>query len=143
MPHVSSKKLEEKYFKQIYDQLISVVDTAGTARGSDTLLEEFLTETEKVMFAKRLAVVCMLHEGVSKTYISEILFLSPSTINRISLKYEIGAYPYLSKLLKDNAKTIWKILEEMIENGISKKLGKKRLAWFDEIERKHNRKIFK
>ena len=143
MPHISSKELDGQYFKNIYNQLISVFDTAGTKRKSDALLGELLTDTEKIMFAKRLAAVCMLYEGVSKSYISEILFLSPSTIDRISLRYESESYPYISNILKNNAKTIWNVLEEMVYNGISKKLGKKRLTWLDEIERKYNRKVFK
>lgn len=143
MPHISSKKLDEKNFKKIYDQLISVFDTAGTSRRSDIFLNELFTDTEKIMLAKRLAVVCMLYEGVSKTYISEILFLSPTTINKISLKYEIGKYPYLSSIIKNNSKTIWNILEQMVHDSVSKKLGKKRLSWLNEIDRKYKRKLLK
>ena len=143
MPHISSKKLEDKYFKKIYDQLISFFDTAGHNRRNDIFLKEFSTETEKIMFAKRLAVICLLYEGVSKTYISEILLLSPSTIDRISLQYEINLYPYMENILKNNSKTIWTVLEGMISESVSKKLGKKRLSWLDEINRKYNRKIFR
>ncbi|MBI4155870.1 MAG: hypothetical protein HY507_01390 [Candidatus Zambryskibacteria bacterium] len=143
MPHISSKELDNKYFKNIYNQLISVFDTAGNKRKSDALLKEILTETEKIMFAKRLAVNCMLYEEVSKTYISEILLLSPSTIDRLSMQYESGLYPYIANILKNNSKTIWNILEEMVHTSVSRKLGKKRLSWLDDIERKYNRKIFK
>lgn len=143
MPHISSKKLDEKSYKKIYDQLVSFFDTAGKSRKSDIFLKEFLTETEKIMFAKRLAIICLLNEGVSKTYISRILLLSPSTIDRISLQYEIGSYPYVSDLVKKNTKTIWAILEEMINESVSKRLGKRRMKWMDEIERKQSRKVFK
>ena len=143
MPHISSKKLDDKYFEKIYNQLISVFDTAGTARKSDIFLRELLTDTEKVMFAKRLAVICMLYEGVSDAYIAEVLLLSPTTINKISLKYEIGKYPYISNILKNNSRSIWNIFEQMVRDGVSKKLGKKRLSWLDDIDRKYHRKILK
>ena len=142
MPHISNKKLEEKYFKKIYDQLISIFDTAGTYRKSDILLKEFLTETEKIMLAKRLAIICLLNEGVSKPYISQILLISPSTVDRISLTYEIGMYPYITNLIKKNSRTIWRIFEEMVSYEVLKQ-GKKKFKWLEEIERKHNRKIFK
>lgn len=143
MPHISSKKLDDKYLKNIYDQLVSVFDTAGTSRRSDIFLKELITDTEKIMLAKRLAVICMLYEGVSKTYISEVLLQSPTTINKLSLKYEIGKYPYISNILKNNSRTIWNIMEQMIHESVSRKVGKKRLSWLDEIDRKYDRKIFK
>ena len=143
MPHISNKKLEEKYFRKIYNQLISMLDTAGTSRRSDILLKEFLTETEKIMLAKRLAIICLLNEGVSKPYISQILLISPSTVDRISLTYEIGMYPYITNIVKKNSRTLWTIFEEMIHDSVSKKLGKRRFEWLKEIERRHNRKIFK
>ena len=143
MPHISDKKLDEKYFQQLYSQLVKVFDTTGTARKSEILLNEFLTDTEKIMFAKRLAIICLLCEGVSKPFISDILLISPSTVDRISLQYEIGYYAYLENLIKKNSKPMWEVLENMIHSSVSKRLGKRRLAWFTELERKHNTKIFK
>ena len=143
MPHISNKKLDDKYFEKIYNQLISVFDTAGTTRKSDIFLKEFLTETEKIMFAKRLAIICLLYEGVSRPYISQILLISPSTVDRVSLNYENGRYPYVSNILKKDNRTVWQIFEEMISNQVLEKVGKRRMKWLDEIERKYNRKILK
>ena len=143
MPHISNKKLNDKSFYKIYDQLISIFDTAGTNRKSNLLLKEFLTETEKIMLAKRLAVVFMLYEGVSRYYISEILLLSPSTVDRISLSYEVGKYPFIASVVKRNSRTVWNVVEEIIHGEVSKRLGNRRFRWLTEIERKHNRKIFK
>ena len=143
MPHISNKKLNDKYFEKIYNQLISVFDTAGTARRNDIFLKEFLTETEKIMLAKRLAIICLLYEGVSRPYISQVLLISPSTVDRVSLNYENNRYPYMANILKKNNRTIWQIFEEMISNQVSERFGKRRMKWLDEIERKYNRKILK
>ena len=143
MPHVSNKKIDDKYFNEIYDQLISIFDTAGSGRRSDVFLKEFLTETEKVMFAKRLAVLFMLSEGVSKHFISEILLVSPSTVDRISLQFEQDKYPYLSLIIEKNQEDIWDSIENIITAGLPKKIGKGRWQWLEEIERKQKRKIFK
>ena len=142
MPHISDKKLEEKYYYKLYSQLIMVFDTAGRNSKSSNLLDELLTETEKVMFAKRIATVCLLQEGVSKPYISELLLISPSTVDRISLQYEIGNYSCLVDIIKNNNKTIWGVLENFIHNSVSKQVGKRRTKWMDIIETKHNKKIF-
>lgn len=143
MPHVSNKKLDSKSLDKIYSQLVSVFDTAGRKYDSNILLKEFLTETEKIMFAKRLAILSMIDEGISKHYISEILLVSSSTVDRISLKYEQGKYPYLSKIIRKNKETIWQILQGIIENSLARKYGKRRWAWLDEIDKKYNRKILK
>jgi len=143
MPHVSHKRLDKKSFNKIYDQLISVFDTAGRKYDSDILLRELLTKTEKTMFAKRLAILSMIDEGISKHYISEILSVSSSTVDRISVKYEQSRYPYISKIIRKNKETIWQMLQEIIESSLARKFGKGRWKWLDELEKKYNRKILK
>ena len=143
MPHISDKKLKDENFNKIYDQLIKVFDSSGTARKSDILLKEFLTETEKIMLAKRLAIVFMLYEGISNPYISHILLVSPSTVDRISLRYESEMYPHLKKIIKKNSRTIWDVFENMISESVSHRIGKRRMAWLNNLERKYNRKIFR
>jgi len=142
MPHISNKKLDDKYFNKLYLQLVKLLDTTGTARKSDILLSEFLTETEKIMFTKRLAIICLIIEGVSKPSISDMLLVSPSTVDRVSLMYEIGVYSYLSQVIKKNNKTIWEAIENLIHDSVSKQVGKKRTAWINNLENKHNKKIF-
>ena len=143
MPHISNKKVSDENYKKIYDQLRSMFDTAGKSRKSDVLLREFLTETEKIMFSKRLAILYMIDEGISKHYISEILFVSSSTVDRISLQYEINKYPYIKAIIKKNKRTIWEIMGEVIDESVKHKLGKGRYEWLREINRKYDRKVYK
>ena len=143
MTHVSKRKLKEEDFRKIYDQLISIFDTAGDDRRSDHLLKEFLTSAEKVMLAKRFAMLCMLEEGVSQHFISEVLKVSPSTISRIFLQYQNGKFRYIESILKKNKRSIWDALETLITAGLPPRVGKGRWQWLNEIERKQKRKIFK
>jgi len=143
MTHVSKRKIREEDFKKIYNQLISMFDTAGDGRKSDILFKEFMTYAEKVMFAKRFAILCMLEEGVSKHFIEDVLKISPSTVNRISLQYENGKFAYIENILKKNRKTIWDALETIVTAGLPPRVGRGRWQWLNEIERKQNRKIFK
>ena len=143
MPHISNRKINDVDYQKIYNQLISIFDTAGTKLKSDKLLLEFLTETERIMLSKRLAILFMLDEGISKHYISEILLVSSSTVDRISLKYEINKFPFIKNIIKHNKKSIWQIIGEVIRRSNENYLGKRRLAWLDDIDRKYKRKVFK
>ncbi len=142
MPHISTKKLDEEYYLKLYIQLVKIFDSAGQSKKSILLFKDFFTETEKIMFTKRLAIICLLEEGVSRPYISEMLLVSPSTVDRISLLYEIGQYKHITEILKKYNRTIWEILEGIIRDSVSKQVGKRRMAWLTEIENKHKTKIF-
>ena len=143
MPHISKKRMDDKDFNKIYDQLISFFDTAGSKRKSDLLFKEFLTDTEKIMFAKRLSILCLIDDSISEHYISNILGVSPSTVSRILLKYEIGKFPYISNIIKKNKQKIWDCLEEIVSSSAESYVGRKKWAWLNEIERKYKRKILK
>ena len=143
MTHISKQKLKEEDFKKIYDQLISMFDTAGDSRRSDRLLKEFLTSAEKVMLAKRFAILCMLEQGVSQHFIGQVLKVSPSTVNRIFLQYQNNKFRYIESILKKNRRNIWDTLGTIITAGLPPRVGRGRWQWLNEIERKQNRKIFK
>jgi len=49
------------------------------------LLGALLSDTERMMFAKRLATVLLLDENLPESQISETLKLTPDTISKISL----------------------------------------------------------
>ncbi len=138
MPHISSKKIPDEHFNSIYKQLISICNTAGQKREADILFKELLTETEKMMLAKRLAIIYMLSEGVSEYYISETLFVSPSTVSRISLSYESGRCSYIQKIIKKNKETVWQAIEKIISYSVEMHTGKGRWKWFNEMQKKHN-----
>ena len=143
MPHISQKKMSDKDFNKIYDQLVSFFDTAGNQRKSDILFREFITNTEKIMLAKRLAILCLIDDSVSEHYISCILSVSPSTISRISLSYEQGKFPYISNIIRKNKQSIWDVLEGAVQSSMEGYVGPKRWSWLEEIERKYKRKILK
>ena len=52
--------------------------------------------------------------------------MSPATISRMSLKYDIGKYSSLLKAIKDENKDIWKILEKILRAGLPPIAGRGR-----------------
>lgn len=79
-------------------------------------LDDFLTETEKLLFAKRLAVAMMLEKGYSFYTIRDTLKVSTSTILKISqwLRKSGEGYKVAIKKLSEKEKLdeFWKIVKE-------------------------------
>jgi len=114
MPHVSSKKLKRKFLGKLFGKLLSVLEKAQGKQNLSLVLNELFTRTEKIMFAKRLAIVLMLANNTPQHRIAEILKVSPTTVTKISLGIEIGKYEFIIKISKrekfDFEKLVWNIL---------------------------------
>ena len=89
MTHVSSKKLKNEILNKLYDQFGKALEKSARRSGAKFFLSDLLTKTEKIMLAKRFAVIYLLGEGVPTSYISESLGMSYTTILKMSLKYDL------------------------------------------------------
>ena len=79
------------------------------------VLHALLTKTEKVMLAKRLAIIYMLENGESWYRIQHTLKVSPSTVERLSHACDLGIYDALRK--KIGAKRwngFWRTMEALL-----------------------------
>ncbi|PCI29755.1 hypothetical protein COB55_01620 [Candidatus Wolfebacteria bacterium] len=135
MPHVSQKKLSDQKNKEIYFDFLHIFTDKGTGHSRKKMLGELLTPTEKVMLAKRLAIVVLLHKGVSTYQIENALKVSPSTTARIRLQVEVGFYNEISKYVskKGSGKDFLDILEKVIYAGMPPRVGGNRWKWLDKI----------
>ena len=95
MPHISKRKLEEKFVKDLFLEIVSVFEKAGRRGELKRVLGELLTPTEKIMFAKRLAVISMLVKNIPIHVIADNLSMSSSTIDIMSLRFEVGSYSHV------------------------------------------------
>ena len=93
---------------------------------------EFFTYTERAMLAKRLAVIAMLSRKVSTYAIAEVLLMSPSTVDRMSLKCERGKYEAIIKHALGK-KDVWGIIDSILTVGgfMPPRAGGKRWRKFD------------
>ena len=114
MPHVSKKELDSKTFKKIFTKLVTTLEKAQREGRFAFVINELLTDTEKIMLAKRLSVILMLSGKTPQHRIAEALMVSPSTVTRLSLDIQIGKYDSLlaiSKTVKiDLEKIVWHLL---------------------------------
>lgn len=126
MPHISSKKLQKDHLHKIYEHFMSELERAGREKVASSFFEDFLTSTEKIMLAKRFAVVYLLSKGLPPSYIAEVLLMSPATIYRMSLNKDIGKYSHAVKNLKLSDDKMWDLFEKIMRMGLPPKVGRGR-----------------
>jgi uncharacterized protein YerC len=114
MPHISSKQISKELSEKLLEDLIRILGKPKNGKIFAGVVEELLTETEKIMMAKRIAIVLMLSSNTPHQSISDILKVSPATISKISLKIEIGKYDSILKVSQkerlDLERVIWSIM---------------------------------
>lgn len=114
MPHVSSKKLNSRLLEKLSGKLLAVLGQAQNKKLLSVVTNELFTRTEKVMLAKRLAIILMLANNIPQHRVVEILKVSPTTVSKTSLGIDIGKYTAILKISKkekiDLEKLVWNIL---------------------------------
>ena len=83
MTNISKFPLSPQQEAELFEQLGVLFSdrTAATAQG---LLHDLLGHEEKVMLAKRLAIIIFLHRKQSLYFIAQTLHVSPATVARQS-----------------------------------------------------------
>lgn len=126
MPHISSKKLKNEHLNKLYSEFGTALEKSAQKSWLKFFLNDFLTRTEKIMLAKRFAVIYLLSKDIPISYIAETLYMSPATISRMSLKYDIGKYSSLLKTIRDDNNELWKIFEKILRAGLPPRAGRGR-----------------
>ena len=125
MPHVSPRHLKKKTFQVLMRQFYNALEEADARTKVALMLKEVFTKTEKIMFAKRIALIYLLSKDVPFEKIGEILHLSSATISRYSLGIEQDRYAETLKVIKRRGKFL-DILEKILQAGLPPKYGKGR-----------------
>ena len=88
MPHLSKRQLDDKTKHQILETLDLVL---GKLKKDEMrmFLFSLLSRTEKLMVAKRLAVIILLQQGVEDSAIAETLKITRSTVNKLEMVMKI------------------------------------------------------
>ncbi len=120
MTHVSKKQLEAKHLESLFIQLSKIIAKLDE-RSSEEFFNEFFGPEEKIMFAKRLAVIVMCIEGNSTYRIAQLLMMSPSTTERIKHKFIKGDYKNIERIITNKRrdyKELWEVLEIILSAGL-------------------------
>lgn len=139
MSQVSKRKLKKEDFERIYDQMIKIFSRTSSKKESGRFLREFFYPTEKIMLAKRLALIFMIIEKIPDRKIAEMLSVSTSTIGRFIDKYNAGHFDYISSLISKNKESFWDILGIFIFATFNPppRAGMARYRWLENAEKKY------
>lgn len=114
MPHVSKNKLDQRVLKQILYFFQTIIADLKTKEEAASFLNSLLTNTEKIMLAKRLAIVILLTEGVSETEICNSLKTTYATVEKIRLMLDKKISGYQVGLKKLKKKEDWQKLKKVL-----------------------------
>ncbi len=138
MTNISKKKLKDKVFVAICDQLTNYISRLDNPGKTKMFLDGLFTESEKIMIAKRFAVIVMIKYGYDFFVIQKTLKLSMTTIYKISEKMNNGEYGFImdqipkgtfvNKKTKNNP--FWSYIETLLEMRMPPKVGKGRWRGF-------------
>lgn len=90
MPQVSRWKLTKKTETELVKQLKLVLTKVSKIEEMSFFLDTFLTETERLMLAKRLAIAILLKEEISESQIAATLHVTRMTVSRT--RYYLDAH---------------------------------------------------
>lgn len=103
MSQVSKYPIRKDVYEEIFETLLETIAGLTTKKSVSAFFEEFLTPTERIMFAKRLAVGLLIAKNYDYKEIRELLKVSTATIASYSAfyKYSKGYKEVISKILRD------------------------------------------
>ncbi len=138
MPHISKQKLAKDVEEQIITDLFEIFLALPHSVRGGSFLSEFFTQTERTVFAKRLAIMIMLMDDISSYRIAEVLKVSNSTVLRIEHQLERNS-PEIQKALtkKKVRKHFWKAIVHHQQEIMERYSGKKRWDWLDDVSKKY------
>jgi uncharacterized protein YerC len=101
MVNVSKNALDEKLAGEIWQQLNEVIGRLSATQ-APLFLSELLSDSEQIMLAKRLAVIVLIHERQTDYAIAETLNMSNSTVAKLRLRYQDGAFTSVIRGIQKN-----------------------------------------
>lgn len=132
MAQVSSRPIPEKIYQRILEIFSQSLIKLKNKKEVEDFINDFLTPTEKIMLAKRLAIAFLLEKKYNYRSISEILRVSLPTISSVSLMKKLGGEGYrrvMSKLLEEESiKDFLMEMGEVVSGGLGKS-SKGGAAW--------------
>jgi len=114
MPQVSRWQLSPKIEKTIFDLFIKALAKIREEKEVEAFINDFFTPTERVMLAKRFAIIYLLDKGVGIREIANLIKVSTSTVSRINIWFKRGGESY-RKLIRKIA--IQKELEKIFADA--------------------------
>ena len=106
MAQVSRRYIKPKVGEKIQNLLIDCIQRCNDQKTTVSFIESLLTDTEKTMLAKRIAIALMILKGVDYEKIDNTLMVSKATIWRVKIWLDAkgsGFRSLLNEVLKHDS----------------------------------------
>jgi uncharacterized protein YerC len=128
MPQVSKRKLEPQIKRDLIDSLSYTIKELKSKSDADKFLSSALTDTERLMVAKRVVTAFLLKNNIEEKKIGDTLKLTSATITRLKMWINLrreGFDLVFNKLEKRNRENIAKqIFYKILNYSIKAALGR-------------------
>ena len=96
MTNISKSPLDSEQEHRLFEQLGALFKNKSAGE-NNLLLEELLGAEEKIMLAKRLAIIVLLYRKQTLYFIAQTLHVSPATVSRVAILLQTGRYSHICK----------------------------------------------
>jgi len=122
MTNVSKQSVKKEVLDRITNQFIKILGNLKGFKETNLFIEDFFTDSEKIMITKRLAAIFMLIEDVPFSVIVRTLKISSATLRKMAVILDRGGYgSILRKVEKTRVrKVLWQELETLLRAGLPK-----------------------
>lgn len=119
MTNISRHKTKTADYQLACEKLTVVIANLNRSNAL-CLIDELLTESERIMVVKRFAAIFMYAEHYSPYRISQTLGISQSTAQRIRDQYDSGSFDRLLQTLTRKEKSQFiSLIEDLIMSQVS------------------------
>jgi uncharacterized protein YerC len=109
MVHLNRHELEQTQLKRLLEELGKTVTSLRSGH-SNMFLSELLGAEERIMIAKRLAIIVLLLEEYSLYEIGNLLKVSPATASALKKRLDQGELDHVVKEISKNKRTYLDLL---------------------------------
>jgi len=90
MTRISKYRVEKKVLKKLYSLMFEIISNMDEEERFTGIMNELLSPTEKIMIAKRVAIIYLLIKGIDYLVIADVLKVSSRTIAKFHSIIEEG-----------------------------------------------------
>ncbi len=132
---IIDKNLEKEIFSQFWNSLAKINDSGKTSE----FFSDLLSETEKLMLAKRFTTAILIVRGRSATEIRNAIHLSYSTIGTVAAWVKNGKPTTKGILNKISTEKNWESVLDKIDEILDKIPPRRHSDWKKEYAMKRER----
>lgn len=139
MPQVSKYPITQDVYNRIFEIFFKTIADVRLPLEVKEFFDDFLTPTERIMLAKRLAIAVLLAKNYDYRSISKILRVSVSTVASVNVFYKYAGQGYhrVVKRILDEEKQeeFWQKIDDLLSETVPPR-GKNWYYWRKDREAK-------